>query len=183
MNMAARMESTGAKYRIHISSETAELLRAAGKEGWIEKRKEMIDIKGKGRQNTFWVNFGADTSASTSASSSNDENDGAEDLAHPVNRTKPSNVHNNLNEIKIARLIDWNVAVLAQRLQAIQQRYRHSIEIHPKVMEQLKAHVEGIAHMYRKNPFHNFEVCIKTNVKEDCLLLLHPNQSSYCSLQ
>jgi hypothetical protein len=155
MNMAARMESTGAKYRIHISSETAELLRAAGKERWIEKRDEMIDIKGKGCQNTYWVNFNMVT-----PSDANDGSDGAGKSVDYINETKPSNAHNNMNATKIARLVDWNVAVLTQRLQAIQQHH-NSGEIHPKVIAQLKTHVEGIAHMYRKNPFHNFEVCIK----------------------
>jgi len=161
MNMAARMESTGARHRIHISSDTADLLRTAGKASWIETRKEMVDIKGKGFQRTYWVKVGNESSASTCSSSVKDEAEGIDytgfsaDLSEPG---LPSNTQNTLIDLKIARLVEWNVAVLTQRLQAILHQQNKTGEIEPVVVKQLKTHVEGIAHMYRKNPFHNFEV-------------------------
>lgn len=48
VNTAARLESTGEPRKIQLSTETAELLMAAGKEHWITKREEKIKAKGKG---------------------------------------------------------------------------------------------------------------------------------------
>ena len=39
MNCAARIENTGENGKIHVSKDTAELLRAAGKEHWLVKRE------------------------------------------------------------------------------------------------------------------------------------------------
>ena len=40
VNTTARIESSGERNRIHISSETAELLMNSGKGDWIAKRKK-----------------------------------------------------------------------------------------------------------------------------------------------
>ena len=170
MNMAARMESTGARNRIHISSDTAELLKAAGKGGWIEKRKETIDVKGKGHLHTYWVKVSSESTSSSAHSGSVHE--GADALtAIQAKKTLKDNksqenqiapkmppTTNAVADKKIERLVDWNVSVLMQRLQAIQARRNDDEPIDPKVTTQLKQHVQGIAYMYRKNPFHNFEV-------------------------
>lgn len=42
------MESNGAKDRIHLSQETAELLLSAGKTTWVCAREDKIIAKGKG---------------------------------------------------------------------------------------------------------------------------------------
>ena len=55
MNTASRMESTGKKNMIQISEATAELVIQAGKDHWLKKRSEMVDCKGKGELQTFWV--------------------------------------------------------------------------------------------------------------------------------
>jgi hypothetical protein len=52
------MESTGAKNKIQISSITADLLVAGGKEQWIEPRKDAVKAKGKGLMKTFFLTFG-----------------------------------------------------------------------------------------------------------------------------
>lgn len=41
VNTAARMESTGAPSKMHISKETAELLKAAGKK-WAKRREDKV---------------------------------------------------------------------------------------------------------------------------------------------
>jgi hypothetical protein len=169
MNMAARMESTGARNRVHISSDTAELLKAAGKGGWIEKRKETIDVKGKGLLHTYWVKV---TTESSSSACSSSLHEGADALPAIQAKRKLKDSKSQENQIaqkvplttntvadkKIERLVDWNVSVLMQRLQAIQSTRHKGEPIDPKVTTQLKQHVQGIAYMYRKNPFHNFEV-------------------------
>lgn len=48
MNTARRMESTGDAGKIHVSEETARLLKAGGKGYWLTKRQGTIAVKGKG---------------------------------------------------------------------------------------------------------------------------------------
>ncbi|KAL3920658.1 MAG: hypothetical protein SGILL_003150 [Bacillariaceae sp.] len=177
MNMASRMESTGARNCIHISTETAQLLKVAGKGSWIEMRDELTDVKGKGSQHTYWVKM-----KTTPDSATSDSSDSVRDGQEPRDKratssvkkslaTKASAVQNSLiSDKKIARLVDWNVAVLSQRLQAIQREHHLDDDLDPKVMDQLKSHVEGIAHMYRKNPFHNFEHA--SHVTMSCVKML-----------
>ena len=55
VNTAARMESTGSPGKIHVSESTANLLRDAGKEGWVSPRKDVVSAKGKGTLQTYWV--------------------------------------------------------------------------------------------------------------------------------
>jgi len=55
MNTTARMESTSHSGRIQMSSETAELLMSDGKGHWIEKRHDIVTVKGKGSLQTYWL--------------------------------------------------------------------------------------------------------------------------------
>ncbi len=55
MNVASRMESTGKPDKVHISTETAQLLKEAGKEHWLSRRKEIVSVKGKGQLQTYWA--------------------------------------------------------------------------------------------------------------------------------
>lgn len=56
MNLASRMESTGLPGRIQISTDTAELIKAGGKERWIARREHEVMVKGKGEVQTYWLN-------------------------------------------------------------------------------------------------------------------------------
>jgi class 3 adenylate cyclase len=55
VNTAARMESTGMRDKIQISQESADLLVGAGKGGWLSERADMIQAKGKGLLQTYWL--------------------------------------------------------------------------------------------------------------------------------
>lgn len=55
MNVASRMESTGKVNMVHISKETAHLLRESGKEPWLTRRQETVSVKGKGHMETYWA--------------------------------------------------------------------------------------------------------------------------------
>jgi class 3 adenylate cyclase len=58
MNTAARMESSSARNRIHVSEATANLLIEAGKSSWVTKRQDTVVAKGKGEMQTYWVGQG-----------------------------------------------------------------------------------------------------------------------------
>jgi hypothetical protein len=55
VNTAARMESNGQSGRIHISESTAKLLMEAGLGKWVTPRKHLIEAKGKGELQTYWL--------------------------------------------------------------------------------------------------------------------------------
>jgi len=77
MNTASRMESTGVPGRIHVSKETAELLRTAGKEAWLNERPGGVEAKGKGFLSTYFLCLTTGgrrgTGATISASSENSD--------------------------------------------------------------------------------------------------------------
>ena len=55
MNTAARLESTGQKNRIHVSKDTAEILKQSNKGQWLSRREDTVFAKGKGELETFWL--------------------------------------------------------------------------------------------------------------------------------
>lgn len=86
VNTAARMESNGQMGRIHVSSATADLLRALGKSQWLTKREDLVEAKGKGKMQCYWVNdilparsLGVASFMSSSIASSQGSSFGGED--------------------------------------------------------------------------------------------------------
>jgi hypothetical protein len=55
VNTAARMESSGVPNRVHVSQETAQLLTVAGKGHWVKPREILVEAKGKGSMQTYWL--------------------------------------------------------------------------------------------------------------------------------
>eukprot|EP00565_Helicotheca_tamesis_P004762 CAMPEP_0185735520 /NCGR_PEP_ID=MMETSP1171-20130828/25447_1 /TAXON_ID=374046 /ORGANISM="Helicotheca tamensis, Strain CCMP826" /LENGTH=287 /DNA_ID=CAMNT_0028405857 /DNA_START=573 /DNA_END=1436 /DNA_ORIENTATION=- len=55
VNTASRIESTGAPDSIQVSQETADLLLGEGKGNWLVAREELVDAKGKGQLQTYWL--------------------------------------------------------------------------------------------------------------------------------
>jgi class 3 adenylate cyclase len=70
VNTASRMESTGEKNRIQISGVTADLICDAGKGHWFIPREDLVDAKGKGKLQTFWLNSDRGPSVLSSATQS-----------------------------------------------------------------------------------------------------------------
>lgn len=102
MNTAARIESTGQPGRIHVSSETAQLLREAGKGHWIGPENK-VAAKGKGMLAThFLIDEEADNPRVVETES------------------KPTMSPVLAKELRIResmkRLVDWNTDVLAKLL-------------------------------------------------------------------
>lgn len=72
VNTASRMESTGRKGFVHVSQETTDLLVASGKQSWVTKREDLVEAKGKGNLQTYWVRSTRVGTATTVASSHGD---------------------------------------------------------------------------------------------------------------
>ncbi|CAB9507181.1 Receptor-type guanylate cyclase gcy [Seminavis robusta] len=55
VNTTSRMESNGVKGKIQLSEATAQSRREQGKGGWLTPREDLIEAKGKGKMQTFWL--------------------------------------------------------------------------------------------------------------------------------
>ncbi|CAB9498277.1 Receptor-type guanylate cyclase gcy [Seminavis robusta] len=113
VNMAARMESTGAQNKIHCSAYTAELISEAGFEKWIVPREEKINIKGKGRLQTYFVRIISGSKASKASVSAPTQTPGARDTT-------------DREDAKTTRLVNWNLEVLSKLLRRVLAR-RHAM--------------------------------------------------------
>lgn len=115
MNTASRMESTGERGRIQISSATAELLRAADKGDWFEPRAEKVMVKGKGEFQTYWLHTtgngpGTLSIGGMSIPDSNSFDSDEEDLVYFQRNSKHD------------RLIKWNAELLCKYLKLVVAR-------------------------------------------------------------
>jgi Adenylate and Guanylate cyclase catalytic domain len=78
------MESNGEKGRVHVSEATATLLKAAGHDGWVSPRTDMVEVKGKGSMQTYWVSKSVfSESGETAQSSGGDDIDNDEESVFP----------------------------------------------------------------------------------------------------
>jgi 3'5'-cyclic nucleotide phosphodiesterase/Adenylate and Guanylate cyclase catalytic domain len=141
MNTTARIETTGMKGRIHLSEQTASLIMAAGREEWVEARKDVVTAKGKGRMNTYWLKtkeegrfFCAEDTKSESGRTTKlmDSVDFVQVAKDVKKRTRSSVVDNARSSIdgvvpvardrRTQRLIDWNSDILLGFLRQIVAR-------------------------------------------------------------
>lgn len=131
---ASRIESGGYRGRIHLSEQTASELKKHGKEGWIIPREDMIDAKGKGSLQTYWLknkldkskHVGADKSESSESEGSerqtaSSESDTSNVDLNGANRASVDfQAHNNTKrEDRIQRLVLWNSELLQNALKQI----------------------------------------------------------------
>ena len=90
VNTGSRMESTGERNRIQISSTTADLLRNKhGKESWLQQREDLVEAKGKGKMQTYWClpdrgNTGSVMSAITGLTNTTASSVREEDASAPL---------------------------------------------------------------------------------------------------
>ncbi|CAB9500133.1 Receptor-type guanylate cyclase gcy [Seminavis robusta] len=138
VNTAARMESNGTRNRIHISSETAELLKAGGKFHWLVKRTDKIVAKGKGEMETYWLEMKQQSSGSAhsgrSGRSSSSTQSGNTDVGARVASVgqkavaaQPIEIDDPVIPAKIKRLVKWNADVLLRILKQVVAR-REALE-------------------------------------------------------
>lgn len=117
MNTAARMEHTGKRDCIQLSQDTADLLIAAGKANWLSQREDVVNPKGKGEMQTYWLELNAKTDSSSvldASSSAGSEKMHEEDVGGGMSGF----------DAKAIRLIEWNVDVLLRLLKLIEARRR-----------------------------------------------------------
>ncbi|CAB9500916.1 Receptor-type guanylate cyclase gcy [Seminavis robusta] len=117
MNTTSRLESTGERNRIQCSKETAALLMEDGKGGWLEPRREYVNMKGKGSLETFFVNVSvgkANTASSVGSFAAALTND----FTSGVSRGKAIP---GLDE-RTYRQIDWNVETLLRLIKQVVAR-------------------------------------------------------------
>lgn len=124
MNITSLMERTGEANRIHISADTADLLRRNGKSHWLQEREDPVIVAGKGEVTTFWV---AKKSGPASVCSSRSREDESETATGNRGLTKkPSSVadrevvddatHLIVLDKRHLRLVEWNVEVTLKLL-------------------------------------------------------------------
>jgi hypothetical protein len=111
--MAARMESTGERSRIHLSQTTAELLMQSGKSSWIVKRLDAVQAKGKGEVQTFWAMLHSNKSSGGHSSQGDEEKSPTE------KEIAADTVSGDFATKKQERLIEWHVDLLVQFLKQI----------------------------------------------------------------
>jgi class 3 adenylate cyclase len=124
MNTTARIESTGARGCIHLSSETANLLKQAGKNSWIKQRDECVVAKGKGSMQTYWLSNGRDNRDDNTVGAESDNKSNSSDLDDGMDIDDVIVVHGCDGKLvtvsqQTARLINWNVEQLLGLLKQI----------------------------------------------------------------
>ena len=98
------MESTGKAGKVQVSLETAELLREAGRGGWVLPRNDTVIAKGKGQLKTFWL----DTAAARRGEHSDDASSRCSVDSGGFNTDKER-----------SRLVDWNTDQLLSLIKKI----------------------------------------------------------------
>jgi class 3 adenylate cyclase len=102
VNTAARMESTGKRDKIQLSKATADILVEAGKLTWIEERKDLVEAKGKGTLQTYWLRIRGTRGnrRSSNESSTGDHYEGEISRRNQVPRLSASRI-NGAGEVSI----------------------------------------------------------------------------------
>jgi class 3 adenylate cyclase len=127
MNTAARMEHTGVRDKIQLSQDTADLLIAAGKDNWVEPREDVVNPKGKGAMQTYWLRLSSSKSYSSSISDQSSNHSSVSDTNNMsgVDITAMMGLY----DAKSIRLIEWNVAVLLRLLKQVVSPKEKSFEL------------------------------------------------------
>lgn len=130
VNTAARMESNGIRNKIHISSETAEDLKEAGKSHWLIPREEKIVAKGKGEMSTYWLEIKMQSGNSQTSKSSTEGDEGLDQMnasakcltiKENLSRENGPHIKQKLSP-KAHRLVKWNVEIIMRLLKQVVSR-------------------------------------------------------------
>jgi hypothetical protein len=116
MNTTSRIQTTGLPGRIQISADTANLLKKAGKDRWVQPREDVVHAKGKGAMETYWLSssFNSDSSVDMSNTEGESISDTDRNLWVISHEAKASE--------RQEQLVDWNVQVLKKLIKQIVAR-------------------------------------------------------------
>mmetsp|Transcript_34534 Transcript_34534/g.54014 ORF Transcript_34534/g.54014 Transcript_34534/m.54014 type:complete len:1188 (-) Transcript_34534:311-3874(-) len=117
VNTAARVEGTGMRNRVHLSSDTADLLKQAGKETWLRKRPDAVTAKGKGSMDTWWLIDPNDQNQEQEDKKENEDDRNA-GLGQKMRHLSHEQLFDSLPP-KTQRLVGWNVEILKKILQQL----------------------------------------------------------------
>lgn len=200
VNTASRMESTGAAGKVHLSSATADALKESGKESWFVRREDLVEAKGKGSMQTYWLRVTEGRSSETASTTKNSDCC----TGGIIFEKSVSNI-----DEKPADFVGWMVNLLQGYLRDIVTKRGSTnnsatlnfvpepgqiclddfveilpmLELDPNIntvnpkkdltqetLEDLREFVSLIASLYRGNPFHNFEHACHVAASADRLL-------------
>jgi class 3 adenylate cyclase len=127
VNTASRMEASGKPSRIHASKETVELLEQANKEHWASERTDVVNLKGKGLLQTYWVHPQKMTGRKTGSNITNSSFSDLDEVASNLSASDLRFLHSNPTEARKhaakldrnMRLVNWNVEVLYSLLEKV----------------------------------------------------------------
>lgn len=130
VNTASRMESTGVMKRVQVSQQTADLLIAANKGGWLRARQDKVFAKGKGELQTYWLLPKRDSALSQSTPSGSDNTSEFDAemksieipkvaIIKPVSLGRFQPIVKPPNSERVQRLINWTSEMLLQILKKI----------------------------------------------------------------
>jgi len=137
INTTARMEETSTNGRIQLSQETAQLLKMAGHEHWLDPRTELVEAKGKGFLRTFWLKS-VDDDLLTVSDLLDDVVDTVVDEASELFPDCMNNLYD-----RQTRLIDWNTETLLGLLKKVVARRGDSSPSRRRILEANPAMLHG----------------------------------------
>ena len=162
MNTAARIESTGARGCIHLSSETAKLIKEAGKQSWLKPRENCVVAKGKGLIQTYWLSTKSRDSRDDNTHCADSDNmstsNGQDDFMDVEELILVNDRNGQLVSVSqsTARLINWNVEQLLGILRQIVAR--RTVSALPS--EQMNNDTEWIVNFVGKPPIDEVQEII-----------------------
>jgi len=116
------MESSGKTNKIQVSEATANLIISGGKEHWVHRRSDVLNVKGKGVMGSYWLTTTSKDGASSRGSG--DSSSGFSDS--PPSVTFPGALISPLapkkDSRRQARLVQWIADLLAKRISTILAR-------------------------------------------------------------
>ena len=147
MNTTARIESSGAGGKIHVSQECADELIKFNKDSWVVPRKEQVHAKGKGILRTFWLRIHDDDVDSDSGETVSSDDTGSDheqsNSMVKLDLTAPQTVQptwtkdmESIGHDKTNRLITWHTETLKRLLErVVAQRDARSLYRDPDLDE------------------------------------------------
>ncbi|CAJ1941313.1 unnamed protein product [Cylindrotheca closterium] len=113
MNKTSRIESSGQKGKVHISDEMANILKDSGKEHWLSKREDVVNLKGLGEVPTYWLGLQNERHSATGSVTSISSTDPSE----PSSNDELALIKNQINDWKnLPELTSWHSKFLAKFL-------------------------------------------------------------------